>query len=229
MVTNCPTTRIPCILELLVETCFCLYVFLFCRLLPAIRLGKKVFIVVWLQCHFVRELFSYLSVQIISNASANCFNVSTFSKQHDSFFAKLITFSEHYTVLKARISFILSIYYRTCIVYAQLFRWENRTRIFQHLFSWVIQDSEERSLYHVDSVVKKRKGCRPLQGVSARCCTHWEGYLLMLMRYFKQRLTLLFTGGYTAPKYDMIWHRGTLILKLQAVFAGFVFNLGKAL
>lgn len=51
----------------------------------------------------------------------------------------------------------------------------------------------------------------------------------MLMRYFEQRLTFLFTGGYTTPKYDMIWHRGTLILKLQAVFAGFVFNLGKAL
>lgn len=43
----------------------------------------------WLQCHFVRELFSYLSLQIISNASANCFNVSIFSKQHDSFSANL--------------------------------------------------------------------------------------------------------------------------------------------
>lgn len=68
-----------------------------------------------------------------------------------------------------------------------------------------------------------------MQNVSARCSTHQEGYLLMLMRYFKQRLTFLFSEGYTTPKYDTIWHGGTLILKLQAVFAGFVFNLGKAL
>lgn len=70
------------------------FVFMFSFLMPHFshsdgKKERKVCIVVWLQCHFVRELFSYLSVQIISNASANCFNVSTFSKQHDSFSANL--------------------------------------------------------------------------------------------------------------------------------------------
>lgn len=51
----------------------------------------------------------------------------------------------------------------------------------------------------------------------------------MLMRHFKQRLTFLCTECYTTAKYDTVWHGGTLILKLQGVFAGFVFNLGKAL
>lgn len=51
-----------------------------------------------------------------------------------------------------------------------------------------------------------------------------EECLLMLMRHFKQRLTFLFTEGYSTPKYDGEWHGGTLILKLQTVF---VFNLGK--
>lgn len=72
------------------------FLFFFSSLLPPFnhsarkkREKKKVCVVVLLQCHFVRELFSYLSVQIISNASANCFNVSTCSKQRDSFSANL--------------------------------------------------------------------------------------------------------------------------------------------
>lgn len=72
---------------------FCFFSLLYC-LLSTIQpekkeKKKKVCVVVLLQCHFVRELFSYLSVQIISNASANCFNVSTCSKQRDSFSANL--------------------------------------------------------------------------------------------------------------------------------------------
>lgn len=73
-----------------VEKCFCLYVFSSIATFQQFSWKKIEKVdVVWLQCHFVGELFSYLSVQIISNASANCFNVSTFSKQHDSFSANL--------------------------------------------------------------------------------------------------------------------------------------------
>ena len=42
-----------------------------------------------------------------------------------------------------------------------------------------------------------------------------------------QRLTFLFTGGYTTPKYNMIWHGGTLILKLQAVLPVLFSTLGR--
>lgn len=87
--------------SLVVETCFCLYVFpLYCLLL-AIQLERKKKkrkqSFYSLQCHFVGELFSYLSAQIISNASANSFNVSTFSKQR-VLCKPATTFSKHYKV-----------------------------------------------------------------------------------------------------------------------------------
>lgn len=106
-------------------------------------------------------------------------------------------------------------YYSTSIVYAQLRQCENRTRNFSTSVSvsYYIRDSKDYFLIHVksdenQSIRGKGKKRRPIQDVSAQCYTPQEGYLLMLMRHFKQRLTFLFTEGYFTPKCDMIWHGG---------------------
>lgn len=46
----------------------------------------------------------------------------------------------------------------------------------------------------------------------------------MLMRYFKQRLTFLFTEGYTTPKYDTIWHGGDTDIKASGCFCQLCFQ-----
>lgn len=50
---------------------------------------KKLVRLSWLQCHFVRDMFSFLSEQIIFNASANWLKVGKFGTQHDSFSANV--------------------------------------------------------------------------------------------------------------------------------------------
>lgn len=95
-----------------------------------------------------------------------------------------------------------------------------------------MKDSEEHSLNHVNSDKTRsmrRKERNAGTGRMSRLGATHTTDLLILMRHFKQRLTFLFTECYTPPKYDMIRHGGTLILKLQGVFVGFVFTLVMAL
>lgn len=130
-----------------------------------------------------KEQFSCLSAQIISNASSNCLNVSTFSKQCHSFSANLQLSQS--IIGGSNVFCSLDLY----TMFAQLVHNEKigqRLLKRAHFIMW-------RQI-KIRGIIKKKE-----RDISARCYTHQDGSLWMPMRHFKQRLTSLFSAMATLP------------------------------